>query len=634
MFLASANVKGGEGEERGARTRGPWECAVWGGIRSRSKAPGVAAMAGLAVLFYGAIAWLQSPIPFGFDEMEWAPHAEAILRRGAPVLEGGDWRLLASPDSHVSQMGGRSYGLWHPPLYLLALAGHIAIFGASTASVRLFGALCFLVTLALTGRLAHRLAPGAGMEPERAGACGWLTVALLALNPYSVQGSVFVDIDNTLLVPAQLLFFAAFFRWAERAARPWAMAVVVTIALMLWTKVTTPLILIVLAEGYLLVNRQRRLALGFGGLAVAGMGVFAGSWWLYAHVTGVPFEYPFVTTHANRVGELWGASLYKRLNSLRYYVTWMSFPLVLLWLLAAVGRARAAWAGKRMLPVDLLLGSSLAIVFFYGGLVGTNGKYVVPAMPLISLVISWYIIDTDVLKPLVGYVWWTALAVSVGGVLLYALAVPDILTREPISERVTPSGFGEALADPRLPRYALSLVPLTATAIALRVAAGRRQTLWALCAGSLLALAPANVVQNAALHGLRFPLYPSTETGFDEVTRILNREAKPESIIVGMKDLLPFLTKGRLIPLDRTFTWPWNYKEDLGAAKALSLFAGCPRADFLVENVPSLFWRDPRVREALEKNFEPPVKIGNFYRLLRSRPGSCATTFRRYTPPI
>src|SRR5207253_6933320 len=141
----------------------------------------------------------------------------------------------------------------------------------------------------------------------------------------------------------------------------------------------------------------------------------------------------------------------------------------------------------------------------------------------------------------------------------------------------------------------------------------------ALYAISLAAIAPANVSQNSALYGLRFPRFPSTETVFDDVTSILNRETMIESIIVVMKHLLPFLTKGRLIPLDRTFTWPWNYKEDLGAAKALSLFAGCPRADFLVENVPSLFWRDPRVREALEKNFEPPVKIGNFYRLLRSR---------------
>jgi len=589
----------------------------------------VAAMAVVAVLYYAAIAWLQSGIPFGFDEMEWAPQAEAILRRGAPVLEEGDWRLVASPDSHVSQMGGRTYGLWHPPLYLLALAGHAAIFGASTRSVRLFGALCFLLTLALTGRLARWLARGAGMEPERATVCAWLTVALLALNPYAVQGSVFVDIDNTLLVDVQLLFFAAFFRWAGNASRARAIAVGVTIVLMLWTKLTTPLVLIVLAGGYLLFNRQRRLAVSFGGLVFASMVVFAGSWWMYAHMTGVPFGYPVMITHANRVGLLWGASLYERLNSLRYYVTWMSFPLLLLWLLAVVCRSRAAWAQRQMLPVDLMLHSSLAILFFYGALVGANGKYVVSAMPLIALGIGWYVTDSGILNPRGGYAGWIVVAVSVGGVLLHALAVPDILTREPISERSQPRSFGEALDDPRLPRYALSLVPLAATVIALRMTAAGQGILWALSAGSLLALAPANVIQNAALYGLRFPLYPSTETGFDEVTRILNREAKAESIIVGTKDLLPSLTKGRLVPLDREATWRWDYKGDLGAAKALSLFAGCPRAGFLVENVPSPFWRDPRVREALERNFEPAIKIGNFYRLFRSRPGNCAAPSRK-----
>jgi dolichyl-phosphate-mannose-protein mannosyltransferase len=623
LGLAGATVKGGESEARAARLRGDSQLIVSGEIRSPSKAPVGAALAVLAVLYYIGIAWLQSSTALGFDEIEWGPHAEAVLRRGAPVLEENDWRLMVSPDSHVARMGGRSYGLWHPPLYMFALAGHVAVFGASTTSLRLFGVLCLLATLALTGRLAYSLARRAGMEAERASLCASLAVGLLALNPYSVQGSLFVDIDTTLLVPVQLVFFSALFTWIERASRARAMAVVVSIALMLWTKVTTPLILLVVTEGYLLVNRQRRLALSFGALAIAGMGLFAGSWWIYAQVTGVPFEYPFVTTHANRAGMLWGASLYERLNSLRYYVTWMSFPLILLWLIAIVGRARDVWGGRRMLPVDLMGLDSLAILLFYGGLVGTNGKYVVPAVPLISLVISWYLIDANVPKPLGAHVGWTALVVSVGGVLLHALVVPDILTRPPISERLAPSSLGEALTDPLLPRYALSLVPLVLSAIVLRVASGSRQTLWAACAGGLLTLAPANVIQNAALSGLRFPLYPSTETGFHEATRILNQEARPESIIVGMKDLLPLLTKGRLIPLDREFTWRWNYKVDLGAAKALSLFAGCPRVEFLVENVPSPFWRNQQVREALEKNFEAPVKIGNFYRLSRARPGSC-----------
>lgn len=594
------------------------------GRPERSSAPIATALAALAVAYYLAIAWLQSPIPFGFDEMMYAPHAEAIVRRGAPVVEEGDWRVMSSPDSHLSQMGGRSYGLWHPPLYLFALAGHMAIFGASTASVRLFGALCFLVTLALSGRLARRLAHGAGMDAARATGCGWLTVTLLALNPYAVQGSVHVDIDNTLLLVVQLLFFAAFFRWVENPSRALAAAVVVTIVLMLWTKMTTPLILMTLAGGYLLFNRRRRLAVAFGGLAVASVAVFAGSWWMYAQMTGVPFEYPFVITHVSRAAMLGRVTLYERLNSLRYYVTWMSFPLLALWLLTVLDRSRAVWAQRRMLPVDLMVLSSLAIVFCYAGLVGVIGKYVVSAMPLIALGISWSVTDSGILSLRGAARGWIVLSLSVGAVLLHALAVPDILTREPISERSDPRSFGEALADPRLPRYVLALVPLTATVIALRATAAGQPTLRALGAGALLALAPANVVQNAALSGLRFPLYPSTETGFDEITRILNREAKPDSIIVGIRELLPHLTTGRLVPLNYIAAWSWGYEKDLGAAKAMALFAGCPRAEFLVENVPSPFWGDPRVREALERNFEPPVRIGNFHRLVRSRPGSCA----------
>jgi len=576
-----------------------------------------------AILYYAVLAWLQASTHYSSDEIEWGPQAEAILRRGAPVLEEGDWRFLVSPDSHVRQSGGRTYGLWHPPLYLMALAGHIAIFGASTKSVRLFGALCFLAALVLTGRLARSLARRAGMQPEPAALCGWLAVALLTVNPYAVQGSVFVDIDNTLLIPFQILFFAAFFRWAERASVHSALAVVVTIALMLWTKVTTPLILIILAGGYLVFNGQRRAVFGFGALTPVGAGLFLGTWWLYARAVGLPFEYPFVFTHAAKAGALFGSSFFERLNAVRYAVTWISFPLCLLWLVTIAGRAREVWRTWHLSPIDLVLLSSLAIFGFYGGLVGASGKYIVPAMPFLALGIAWYITEAKILEGLRGRPGWTALGICIGVALLHVLVIPDILTHEFVPGRLPHTGFATALIDPRLPRYALALVPLVAAVIGLHLSTGKGHWLWALCAGALVALAPANVVQNAALVRHKVVLSSTTTSGLDEVVAILNREAKPDSVIVGRKDLQPLLTKGQLIPLDREITWRWTYDEDLGAAKALSLFSRCPRAEFLVETIPSRFWGDPQVRETLEKNFEPPVHIGS-YRLLRRRPGLCA----------
>lgn len=584
----------------------------------------VACFALLAVLYYGVVVWAEAQTHYRSDEMEWLPQAKAILRRGAPILEEGDWRFAVSQDSHVRQSGGRTYGLWHPPLYLLALAGHVAIFGPSTESVRLFGALCFIAALVLTGRLTRSLARRAGMDQEHAALCGWLAVGLLALNPYAVQGSIYVDIDNTLLVPLQLLFFVVFFRWDERASAPLALAVVLAITLMFWTKITTPVILIMLAGGYLFFNGRRRAAFIFAALIVTGVSLFVATWWLYARSVGVPFWYPFIFTHARKVKTLFSASFFERLNALRYAITWISFPLCLLWLLTMAWRVQETWHTRRLLPVDLVLLSSLSILGFYSGLVGASSKYVVPAMPFLALGIAWYIITAEILEGLRGPTGWTALLICVGAALLHALVIPDVLTREFLPGRLPLTSIVTALTDSRLSRYALALLPLVGAVIALHLLTGKRNMLWALSASALAVLAPANIVQNVALVRFGATLSSTTVIGLDQVVAVLNREAKPDSVIVGRKDLLPLLTRGQLIPLDREITWRWNYGKDLGAAKALSLFSGCPRAEFLVETIPSRFWEDPRVREALEGNFEQPVQIGS-YRLLRRRPRPCAT---------
>ncbi|MSO55546.1 MAG: hypothetical protein EXQ55_01285 [Acidobacteria bacterium] len=161
----------------------------------------------LAVCLAGAAtfsitAWRLIDSPLRFDEVDFAEQADGILRHGVPKILYSQTRHIATPVERGQDVDTR-YGMWHPPLYLYSLAACLKAFGHGNWAVRAAGLGWFLITTAVVWWTVSRRRP-----PDRL--FGTLAIAMALLSPLVAQGIFFLDIDNTSLSAALILFTAAF----------------------------------------------------------------------------------------------------------------------------------------------------------------------------------------------------------------------------------------------------------------------------------------------------------------------------------------------------------------------------------------------------------------------------------------
>ncbi len=88
----------------------------------------------------------------------------------------------------------------HPPLFVSLGALLVSAFGNNLTAMRAKGGASFLLTLALIPMTMRAL------FSERAERAALIAMLIWALQPLAVQGSLLIDIDNTIFVPAMLLF--------------------------------------------------------------------------------------------------------------------------------------------------------------------------------------------------------------------------------------------------------------------------------------------------------------------------------------------------------------------------------------------------------------------------------------------
>ena len=198
--------------------------------------------------------------------MDFPAVAKATSVSGVPVYYRGE----DNPNS---------LGLYHPPLYIYALAAWIRVFGFGEVQVRMFGFACALLQAAvvlgilqtwLGKRAAVRIAP-------------WF-LALFLLNPYTLQTASMADIDSTVYGPllCGVVLFTLRLSWRNgvwRTDKPAVgefVSIGILIALALWAKLTTILLLIAVLP-LLLVARfgWRSASLLSAATIGGGIGAFA-----------------------------------------------------------------------------------------------------------------------------------------------------------------------------------------------------------------------------------------------------------------------------------------------------------------------------------------------------------------------
>lgn len=133
---------------------------------------------GVVVAFL-AISIPQYGQPYVIDEAVFPYAADGVLKHGAPYFYNGETRP-------------NDLGLWHPPLYVYLLAGHLWIWGTSIFAVRAFGAICVLASFFFLTLALKRIAPDLRQY-------GYVIMAgLFLLNPLVISDALVPDIDGTL----------------------------------------------------------------------------------------------------------------------------------------------------------------------------------------------------------------------------------------------------------------------------------------------------------------------------------------------------------------------------------------------------------------------------------------------------
>jgi 4-amino-4-deoxy-L-arabinose transferase-like glycosyltransferase len=324
-----------------------------------------AALAAMAAV----LAWQAAGKPLVADEIEFVQTGPAVWQGRPPAACGG-------PAEEII--------VHHPQGYHLFLGMLMTLLGPSKLAARVPGILSLLLSIPLAAWIANQL------YGDRDNHRGMLAGLLLATAPLAVQGALLVDIDNTLMTPALLVFIGCVIRRMKSGGTrlPGLAGLSAGFAGLLWIKLTTPFLATAALFFCGLGCRTRRRLMGEAVLiTLLGCCLFAMSWLVFCGLRGLEPAAPLVHL-ASRLGRGSGEDFIMALlkNNLRLAL-WLG-P----WLpLAAWAGLRAGWYRQdRRIELHQAYVLICALLIWIGYLlIGGNAfgfpRYHVPLVPLLAV---------------------------------------------------------------------------------------------------------------------------------------------------------------------------------------------------------------------------------------------------------
>lgn len=273
----------------------------------------------------------------------------------------------------------------HPYLYVYSIKLMLDLFGPNAMAARIPGVISGVVSIILTFFIVKLCCPG----DERARLkLATIVSGLYALAPTTVQATTMIQVDTSILVPAILLLFLGIVKFFKTGKYAWLAFIVCAVALSLWARLSTPLLLVLVLMMYLLLSKGASTTkLILTGALAAGVLLFIATWYSYCKIKGAPFFGPFMYTFSlvssAPTNKSFGIS--QSPNNIVYLAAWLGFfPLA-----AAIGVMLKR--GKELLSDT---GSCPHLIFFCGIILmavysivgGVNigyPRYISPAIPLI-----------------------------------------------------------------------------------------------------------------------------------------------------------------------------------------------------------------------------------------------------------
>lgn len=481
----------------------------------------------VAVLLLTSVAYLHRPLRF--DEIDLAAEArDGVLVHGTPVIPAAEsHRQLVGADARY----GAVYGLWHPPLYvyLLALA---AMLGPADAWLRAVGLLCLTGSFAVIWRVSRAsLGPSAPREVVA------LPLAFAAFSPIVAQGSLFVDIDNTVLATLMLLFLWQFTRPGDRLRRPRLAGLTACLVLMLCAKLTTfPMVWLACAVYAAGGERPGRNLLALSLIGVVAVGIVAALYMSYCAIFHLPIGWMFdvgsggrrdLFATAKSAAGIW--------RSAQWNLVWLSPVLASLLAVLTVERVRSYARDRRVTPPDGWLILSIGLYVAYIGFGGMLGKYTMPAALMAAAAIG--------VRVARGWPTWQIPSWSVIALGACMLAVPALIQPLAISRAAPATSAMPILRDARIQSVFVLVAGVWWLAwVWLRSGRSRgvddRLSLAGMSfALSLAVIAPiqtARVVSSPSDNG---PLRAGPERGVVELIAVLRRDLPAGQIVIATKDI-------------------------------------------------------------------------------------------------
>ncbi|MBO7090819.1 MAG: hypothetical protein J6W23_03475, partial [Victivallales bacterium] len=247
------------------------------------------------------------------------------------------------------------------------------------ATVQMTGIFCWLAVICLLWKMAKT-------TQEQ-----WVACGLCVLLPMVQQAAVTVEIDQTVLPLVTLLLCWRAKCFMDDSSTKNGLWLAASMALALWGRLTTPLVLIPLFVVFAWWSTDWRKAVKTAVWLLFGCVVFFETWRLYCRVTGVDMWGPFVylarSFQETTVGERSsGAS--RLVQNMLYLVFWGINPFLIV---LTAGSVVVGYVRKLPRTELCYLAAGVWLLCGYevvGGALFGFPKYQIPAMPLICLGIA------------------------------------------------------------------------------------------------------------------------------------------------------------------------------------------------------------------------------------------------------
>jgi hypothetical protein len=309
----------------------------------------------------------------------------------------------------------------HPHAYVHLIQLSFMIFGPGLGSARLIGVLSALVSLLLIPPLVYSFYD----HKERV---HWVVIGaiwLYALNPMTAQNMVLLDIDNTLLTPTLLAIL-----WIWKVAQDWsfrrrAAVFALALAIALWVKLYTPLLLMACIGMFHLFRGEIKRTGEVVLVALVGSIIFWATFTPYTILTN--FKRDIFTYALGRASPTLSSMLLRFPQGMGIFVMWLSLPLTLL-TVVAVGRTLVRLIKRQSRAYDLLAVYAAVTVLSYSLIIEPAWgypRYQAPVVPVIAILVAALVIRE--FQSLPRCVWFIIVGLGAAAFTYKLIAIHDPL---------------------------------------------------------------------------------------------------------------------------------------------------------------------------------------------------------------